>query len=262
MRKRVLLCVAGAVALLAVIATVVMPIFSSFSGEMGVVEEFFAAFFEADCDRLRGMMTPKLADSFDDPLIAVSAEGSQKFLGEYQGVDMQQFRIVKKLVGPAAPTRILCVLRFKNGTAKAAVEMVGDKVATYVVRSERIPSDWVPIPVDTTYWREKGKEFFGAFFGGRVEEAFRMMRPSLQKKVPLERLRKDAAVAFEVGGKLLSSEFVSEKKHPSGKGIAFRYRLKYENGTKEVELQYEFHGLKGYITGVAPVEKDGSVRTK
>ena len=261
MNKRILLCVAGAVAILAVIAAVVVPMFSSFGGEMGVVEEFFEAFFEADCDRLRGMMTSKLADSFDDPLIAASAEGSQKFLGEYQGVDMQQYRIVKKLVGPAVPTRILCVLNFKNGTAKAAVEMVGDKVAKYVVRSEKIPSDWAPIPSDTKYWRDKGQRFLTAYSRGEAEKVFHMMTPGLQKNAPLERLQKDAALGAEQAGKLLSVEFLSEEKvHPSGAVVVFRYELKCEKLTREVELQYTFGGLKGLISGIAPAKKGESAR--
>jgi len=112
------------------------------------------------------------------------------------------------------------------------------------------------IPADTKYWREKGKEFLAAYSGDRAEEAFRMMHPLLQKKVPLERLRKDTAFTLEKAGKLLSAELLSEETvHPSGRVIALRYELRYENLTREIRLQYEFQGLKGYITAIAPVGK-------
>ena len=261
MNKKVLLLTLGGITLLAVIAAVVVPMtLHSTGGEMEVVEEFFIALFEADCDKLRGMMTPELASSFHDPMLAASSEGSQKFLGEYQGVDMQQYQVVKKLIGPAVPTRIRCVLNFKNGTAMAALEMVKNKVSRYIIRSEKIPSDWVPIPSDTKYWRDKGREFLVVYVRGEPEKVFGMMTPGLQKKATIERLREDATLGAEQSGRLLSVKFLSEEKvHPSGAVVLLRYEVKCEKDTKQVELQYTFRGLKGLISGIAPAGKFQSI---
>jgi len=255
MNKWKVLFVVGGIVIIAFIVIVVW-LYPFVSQDVNTTNEFFAALFAADYDKLRHMVDPKLADNIDEPLLVLFATSCEEWFGRFHGVSAKHFRSVRKIGSSTVPVKISCMLKFEKGTVNAKMEILEGKVISYLIHSERIPKGWTPIPADTRYWREKGKEFLAAYSGDRAEEAFRMMHPDLQKIMPLERLRKHTAFALEKAGRLLSVEFLSEEKvHPSGKVIALRYELRYENLTREVRLRYGFQGLKGYLIAVAPVGK-------
>lgn len=256
-RKKVWL----AAGLLVVVAVTfgIVTLVRSFCRQKSMVNEFFTAVCAADGDRVRGMMVPQAAGTFDDPLLASFAAGLREYLGEFKGISPKHYQSIKKIGDSDAPTKISCILDFEKGSGRAAIEIVDGKVASFKLASERIPNGWSPLPTDTQFWREQGREFLTAYVEGDAEKAYSMMHPNLQKKAPLERLRKDTALARREAGKLLAVQFVSEEKaHPSGKAIRIRYRLKCEKLTRDMVLSFEFAGLKGYLTGVAPATEEAS----
>ena len=257
-RRKKMWLVAGLVAVVAVTVGIVVLV-RSIARQKSMVNEFFTAVCAADGDRVRGMMVPQAAGTFDDPLLASFAAGLRGFLGEFKGISLKHYQSIKKVGDSDAPTKISCILEFEKGSARATMEIVDGKVANFKLTSARIPKGWSPLPTDTQFWRERGREFLTAYVEGDAEKAYSMMHPNLQMRAPLERLRKDTALARKEAGKLLAVEFVSEEKaHPSGKGILIRYRLKCENLTKDMVLGFEFVGLKGHLKRVAPVTEEAS----
>ena len=250
-----------AAGLLAVVVVTVgiVTLVRSLRRQKSMVNEFFTAVCAADGDRVRGMMVPQAAESIDDPLLDSFAAGLRGYLGEFRGVNLKDYQSSKKIGDSDAPTNISCILDFEKGPARATMEIVEGKVASFRLASARIPKGWSPLPTDTQFWRDRGREFLTAYTEADAEKAYSMMHPDLQKKAPLERLRKDTAHARREAGKLLAVLFVSEEKaDPSGKAIRIRYRLKCENLTKDVLLRFEFVGLKGHLTSVAPATEEGS----
>lgn len=258
MRRKKVWLVAGLLAAAAVTVGIVTLVLS-LGRQKSMVNEFFTAVCAADGDKVRGMMVPQAAGTFDDPLLASFAAGLRGYLGEYKGISLKHYQSIKKIGDSDAPTRVSCMLEFEKGPARVTMEILDGKVASFKLTSARIPKGWSPLPTDTQFWRERGREFLTAYVEGNAEKAYSMMHPTLQMKAPLARLRKDTALARREAGKLLAVQFVSEEKaHPSGKVIRIRYRLKCENLTRDMVLSFEFAGLKGFLTGVAPATEEAS----
>lgn len=256
MRKKALWLGVGIFAVAAVVVGIIV-IAWRVDRRITLVKDFFTGVCAADCGKVREMMAPAASESFDDPLLVSFAGSLRDFLGDFKGV--RDVQMIEKIGDSETPTKVSCLLDFEKASARGTMGVLHGKVLQFSIHSDFIPREWRPVPGDTKLWQDRGLEFLVAYAEGDAEKAYGMMHPDLQSKAPLDRLREDTAAARDKAGKLLSARFLSEEPlDPSGRIVRFRYRLEFENLTKDVHLLFEFVNLKGYLTGLAPMAEGPS----
>ncbi len=248
-----------ALAVIGALATLLLP---HLAERGSLAKEFTDAIVAGDGEKVKELAVPQAADGIDAPLVKCIPAYLKEHLGEYRGVAPGTLQWVRKLWASDAPGKFKCTLDFQNGQATVLAETRGDRVASFQIVSPQLPVGWQPVPGDTQYWRDQGKEFLEAYAEARADDAFAMMHPALQKKVTIERLRLDVEADHGRSGKLQFVKFLSETRNmPSGKTVTFRYRYTAEKLAKEVELTYEFAGFKGWLVGVAPADNKAATRS-
>jgi hypothetical protein len=237
---------------LIVIAVVVAGVVGLFGWAKSSGEElqktFFAAVLSGDANRVTALMDPALAAEFDEPILEQWMALVKANLGEFRKLSGTDFHTSTNISSAGRITESTGTVEFEKGTASSELKFKDGKLIALNVKSDRIPESWFKgLPPDrTSLYRQRGEEFLTLFLAGKAEEAFGRMHESLQKIVPIEKLKAMMADTKARLGSMKSLEYQTQQVEPSGK-LKIVYALSAEKGAQPVSVKFSFVGLKGHL---------------
>jgi S1-C subfamily serine protease len=191
--------------------------------------------------------TTDLKEEVDEPVLAAWMVVVKKDLGSYKGLSKTDFNTSTKYENGQKITESSGAVNFEKGQARAELVFVDGKIVKFLVKSDKLPSDWFTGPMKTELYRERGKEFLTCFMSNKPDSAFNMMHPALKEKMPLDKLTKLVADNGAKAGKLRAVTYQSENYDPKEQILEVRYVPECENTTAKPLVKFEFVGLKGHL---------------
>ena len=243
--KKVLM-VLGIVLLVVIAGIVALLVWAGAAGS-AMQEEFFAAVLSDDPSKVTAMFHPALNEEVDQPVLAAWMSSFKKNLGSFQGLSKTDFNTSTKYEDGQKITESSGTVNFEKGQANAELVFVDGKLAKFLVKSDKLPDNWFVGPLGTELYQKRGKEFLTHFMSNQPDQAFAMMHPALQKKLPLEKLKELVDQNCSKAGNLQAVNYVSENYDPDERILVVRYDLECENAKAKPTVKFEFVGLKGHL---------------
>lgn len=250
--------VIGVIVALVVIAGLLVALFgwAHSSGE-DLQKNFFTAVLSGDANRVTALMHPALREEVDEPVLEQWQAAVRANLGEFRKLSGTDFNTSSSATGAGHFTETKGTVEFEKGTASSELKFKDGQLMGFHVTSDRIPDGWFKgLPESkTALYRQRGEKFLRLFLDEQADPAFAMMHESLQKVVPLERLRKRMADTVAQTGTVEGLAYASEEVGPSGK-LKIVYRLEAQKVSRPISVQFSFLGMKGRLVAFDFTGKD------
>jgi hypothetical protein len=207
---------------------------------------FFSAVESGDVKQVEALMHPALRKKIDPPILEAWMQEVRGKLGRFQGLSKTDFSTSTKYQGGKKLTESKGTVNFEHGTATSELEFQDDQLVAFSIRSDKIGDDWFKGPTDSTFYRERGQQFLTHFLNGEAEQAFSMMHESLQKAMPLEKLKTLMTGVTAKAGRLQSIAHTEDRFDASkGQRLKVLYQVKCANSQTTAQIDFQFVGLKG-----------------
>ncbi|MFA6134082.1 MAG: hypothetical protein WC869_08720 [Phycisphaerae bacterium] len=243
--KKVLM-VLGVLFLVVIVGFVAILIWAGASGGK-VQDQFFTAVSSGEPTQVTALFAPALKDEVDEPVLSQWMAAVKANLGAYKGLSKTEFDTSSKYENGVSVTQSSGKVNFEKGQAQSELVLHDGKIVKFHVTSDKIPNIWFTGPAGTQLYQERGKVFLTDFLSNRPQEAFAMMHPALQQKMPLEQLTALVKTNSEKAGKVQSIVFKSESYDPVEDILKITYTLECENARATPIVKFQFAGLKGHL---------------
>jgi len=210
-------------------------------------EEFFAAVLSGDPTRVATLFHPALVAQIDGPVLAMWMNAVRSRLGQYVGVVDGEFSSTAKEEGGQAVLESKGTVKFEKGAVQSQLVSRGGRIVQFSVQSDLL-KDWFVKPTDTSFYRDKAKQFLQYLITDKLEDASAMMHPNLRKSMPLDKLKAAMPAVIQRFGALKSLSYDSEKYTPGAiPRLELFYKLTCEKGPTPAVVGFQFAGMKAHL---------------
>lgn len=213
-------------------------------------EKFFTAVMTGDPQQVLALCDPALKDEIDAPVLAAWQNEVKKQLGDFEGLSKTDFNTSARTTSEGSFVESQGTVNFARGTARSELSYRDGLLISFNIRSDKIPDDWFTGPTATAVYRQRGETFIRAVFAEELDKAHALMHESLQANLPVDKLRQAAAKIAGESGMLESVAVTNEMfRAEDRQTLTIVYAIECEKAATTAEIEFQFVGLKGHLTG-------------
>ncbi|MBS3821372.1 MAG: hypothetical protein KGY81_06390 [Phycisphaerae bacterium] len=239
--------VLGVLFLIIIVGVIALLVWAHGEGDEQM-DRFFRAVETGEPEKVRALMVPELAETFDPPVLEIWLDAFNSNMGKFTGLAKSEFSTNKKTTSAGTVTEIEGKALFEKGEAKVAMNLIDGRISYLKIPNETLGENWFRKP-ETEFYREKAETFIKCLAASEGAQAMAMMHPALSRQFQAEEL--DAAMDRfrEKTGTMKSIEFTDERFVGNDEGGRLRLMMKYvgEKETVPAYVGFEFVGMKGEL---------------
>ncbi len=212
---------------------------------------FFTAVGSGDPAKVTALMDPALKAKIDEPVLAAWMKAFNAQLGPFVGLDPADFHTTTNTKNGVTIKESKGTVKFQKGTAECRLVLRNGLITDFSVKSDKMKGvRWFDKLPDTTPYRARGKECLTMLLSGQVDKLYPTFHESLQKAIPLPKLKAMMANITRQTGPVQSVKFLSERFQPQGTPtLTILYNVVCQKGKTIASVTFQFAGWKGHLTG-------------
>jgi len=211
-------------------------------------ERFFKAVDSGDVKKVMGEFHPILREEVDEPIIAAWVTAVNEHCGKFKGLKEDTWTEGTREDNGVTVKTSKGTVNFEKGQVSADLDFAQGGVVKFYVGTELLPIDWFKGPASNDLYRKQAEKLIRLLLTNQPDKAFAMMHESLQKEMPLEKLRALMARITKNVGAVKVIQFKSDQ---NLQGDVFKLKVLYdvecENGKTVATVVFIFKDMKGHI---------------
>jgi len=240
----------GIVFLVIIVAVVGMMFWAHGEGQ-AQQQRFFDAVASGEPENLIGMFHMESIKTVDPPVIKMWMEHVNSRLGAYQGLAASKFNTEKKTTTKGSVVISEGRAEFEKGQAEVKLILLNDKIASFEVTSDALKGNWVKLPLEGPFYRNRAKKFIKHLIDLEIQQALDMTHKDLKKQFTVEQCRKGLQPLLDAGGKLLEIKVIDEQfiDGEEDKSLKIALTCKFEKGKLLSYVRFDFDSVRAHLMG-------------